>query len=105
VAALVDRTEEAFGPVDALVNNAGTSRVAPVADSDDALIGELIGVNLLGSLYGVQEAARRLRTGGGIVNLSSTALLPFSAEDRLRLAGVPDVVDADPPHRPALALA
>jgi len=59
VAGLFDRTEEAFGPVDALVNNAGTSRVAPVADSDDALVAELIGVNLLGR----STACRRRRCG------------------------------------------
>ncbi|MDN3359235.1 SDR family NAD(P)-dependent oxidoreductase [Actinomadura sp. DC4] len=87
VAALFDRTEEAFGPVDALVNNAGTSRVAPVADSGDALIAELIGVNLLGSLYGMQQAARRLRGGGGIVNVSSTALLTGTPGLGVYLAG------------------
>jgi len=87
VAALFDRTEQAFGPVDALVNNAGTSRVAPIADSDDAMVAELIGVNLLGSLYGMQEAARRLRTGGAIVNLSSTALLGATPGLGVYLAG------------------
>ena len=87
VAGLFDRTEEAFGPVDALVNNAGTSRVAPVADSDDALVAELIGVNLLGSLYGMQEAAVRLRAGGGIVNLSSTAVLAGTPGLGVYLAG------------------
>ncbi|GAB2702468.1 SDR family oxidoreductase [Kitasatospora kifunensis] len=74
VGALFDRAEDAFGPVGALVNNAGVSRVAAVADSDDELIAELLGVNLLGALYGMQEAARRLQSGGGIVNLSSTAV-------------------------------
>jgi 3-oxoacyl-[acyl-carrier protein] reductase len=87
VAALFDRTEQAFGPVDTLVNNAGTSRVAPIADSDDAMVAELIGVNLLGSLYGMQEAARRLRTGGAIVNLSSTALLGATPGLGVYLAG------------------
>jgi 3-oxoacyl-[acyl-carrier protein] reductase len=75
VTALFDRTEQEFGPVGALVANAGVSRVAPVADSGDALVAELLGVNLLGTLYGLQEAARRLRPGGSIVTLSSTAVL------------------------------
>jgi 3-oxoacyl-[acyl-carrier protein] reductase len=87
VTALFDRAEETFGPVGALVNNAGLSRVAPIADSDDAMISQLIGVNLLGSLYGMQEAARRLRTGGAIVNLSSTALLTGTPGLGVYLAG------------------
>ncbi|MFF7638301.1 SDR family oxidoreductase [Kitasatospora sp. NPDC008050] len=74
VSTLFDRAEEAFGPVGALVNNAGASRVAPLADSGDELIGELLGANLLGALYGMREAARRLASGGSIVNLSSTAV-------------------------------
>lgn len=74
VTALFDRAEREFGPVDALVNNAGAAAVGAIADSDDVVINRLIGVNLMGALYGMREAARRLRTGGGIVNLSTTAL-------------------------------
>jgi 3-oxoacyl-[acyl-carrier protein] reductase len=75
VAVLFERTEQTFGPVGALVANAGVSRVASIADSDDELIAELLGVNLLGTLYGLQEAARHLGPGGSIVTLSSTAVL------------------------------
>ncbi|MQY08013.1 SDR family oxidoreductase [Actinomadura macrotermitis] len=71
---LFDRAEQAFGPVDALVNGAGVSAAAPIADTGDALIRELLDVNLLGSLYGMQEAAGRLRSGGCIVNVSSSAV-------------------------------
>jgi 3-oxoacyl-[acyl-carrier protein] reductase len=75
VTALFDRAEQEFGPVGALVANAGVSQVASVADSDDVLVADLLGVNLLGTLYGLQEAARRLRPGGSVVTLSSTAVL------------------------------
>ncbi|MFF5205101.1 SDR family NAD(P)-dependent oxidoreductase [Streptosporangium sp. NPDC000396] len=74
VSALFDRAQEAFGGIDALVNCAGVSAVRSIADSDDALVAEQIGVNLLGSLYGMQEAAGRLRPGGSIVNVSSSAV-------------------------------
>jgi 3-oxoacyl-[acyl-carrier protein] reductase len=74
VTALFDRTEEAFGGVDAVVNNAGASAVATIESTDDELTDHLLGVNLLGALYGMREAAARLRGGGGIVNLSTTAL-------------------------------
>ncbi|MGW4242410.1 SDR family oxidoreductase [Nocardia sp. NPDC004722] len=72
--AVFDAAEHRFGSVYGLVNNAGVAKLAPVADSDDALIGELLGVNLIGTLYGMQEAAARLTPGGAIVNLSSTAV-------------------------------
>src|ERR1700744_713135 len=52
VTALFDQAEDRFGPVDALVANAGVSQVAPLADSQDALVAALLGVNLLGTLYG-----------------------------------------------------
>jgi 3-oxoacyl-[acyl-carrier protein] reductase len=57
------------------VANAGVSQVAAVADSDDVLVADLLGVDLLGTLYGLQEAGRRLRPGGSVVTLSSTAVL------------------------------
>ena len=48
VAALVERTREAFGGIDVLVNNAGVSRPAPVLDADGDDVERQIGVNLLG---------------------------------------------------------
>jgi 3-oxoacyl-[acyl-carrier protein] reductase len=54
---MFDAAEAAFGGVDVLVNNAGIMRLAPLADSDDALIERQIAVNLQGSLYALREAA------------------------------------------------
>jgi 3-oxoacyl-[acyl-carrier protein] reductase len=71
---LFDAAEAALGGVDVLVNNAGIMRLAPLADSDDALIERQIAVNLKGSLYALREAARRLRDDGRIVNLSSSVV-------------------------------
>ena len=71
---MFDAAEAALGGVDVLVNNAGIMRLAPLADSDDALIERQIAVNLQGSLYALREAARRLRDGGRIVNLSSSVV-------------------------------
>ena len=71
---MFDAAEAALGGVDVLVNNAGIMRLAPLADSDDALIGRQIAVNLQGSLYTLREAARRLRDDGRIVNLSSSVV-------------------------------
>ena len=71
---MFDAAEAALGGVDVLVNNAGIMRLATVADSDDALIESQLAINLKGSIYTMREAARRLRPGGRIVNLSSSVV-------------------------------
>ncbi|KWF27862.1 3-ketoacyl-ACP reductase [Burkholderia cenocepacia] len=74
VGRLFDAAEAAFGGVDVLVNNAGIMKLAPLADSDDALFDTQIAVNLKGTFNTLREAARRLRDGGRIVNLSSSVV-------------------------------
>jgi 3-oxoacyl-[acyl-carrier protein] reductase len=72
--AMFETTEKAFGGIDALVNNAGIMSLAKVADSDDAMLDRQIAVNLKGTFYGMREAARRMRNGGGIVNFSTSVV-------------------------------
>jgi len=74
VARLWDAAEAAFGGVDVLVNNAGIMRLATITEGDDALIDSQLAINLKGSLYTMREAARRLREGGRIINLSTSVL-------------------------------
>ncbi len=74
VTRMFDAAETAFGGVDVLVNNAGIMKLANLADSDDALFDSQIAVNLKGSFNTLREAARRLRNGGRIVNLSSSVV-------------------------------
>jgi hypothetical protein len=57
-----------------LVNNAGIMKLATIADSDDALFDRQIAVNLKGTFNTLREAARRLRDGGRIVNVSSSVV-------------------------------
>ena len=71
---MFEATEKAFGGIDALVDNAGIMTLAKVADSDDAMLDRQIAVNLKGTFYGMREAARRMRSGGGIVNLSTSVV-------------------------------
>jgi 3-oxoacyl-[acyl-carrier protein] reductase len=72
IKAMFDASEKAFGGIDALVNNAGIMTLAKVADSDDAMLDRQIAVNLKGTFFGMREAARRMRNGGGIVNFSTS---------------------------------
>ncbi len=71
---LFDSTEEAFGGVDVLVNNAGIMALSTIAETDDATFNRHIAVNLRGTFNALREAAKRMRDGGRIINLSSTVV-------------------------------
>ncbi len=74
VAAMFDAVTAAFGGVDVLVNNAGMMKLAPLAETGDALFDQQIAINLKGVFNGLREAARRLRDGGRIVSFSSSVV-------------------------------
>jgi 3-oxoacyl-[acyl-carrier protein] reductase len=71
---LFDAAETAFGGADVLVNNAGIMQLANMADAEDASFDRQIAVNLKGTFNTLREAATRLRTGGRIVNFSSSVV-------------------------------
>ncbi len=73
VKAMVERTVEAFGGVDVLVNNAGVVWRAHLVDTSSDDFDFIIGVNLKGAFLGMKYVAPFLkqRGGGVIVNISS----------------------------------
>jgi 3-oxoacyl-[acyl-carrier protein] reductase len=71
---LFDAAESAYGRIDLLVNNAGIMKLAALAESDDTLFDSQIAINLKGSFNTLREAAKRLRNGGRIINLSSSVV-------------------------------
>jgi 3-oxoacyl-[acyl-carrier protein] reductase len=71
---MFDAAEAAFGGVDVLVNNAGIMTLAPIADTDDASFDRHIAVNLKGTFNTLREAAKRLRSGGRIINFSTSVV-------------------------------
>ncbi|WP_426699836.1 SDR family oxidoreductase [Rhodanobacter sp. Col0626] len=79
VSRMFDAAQAAFGGVDVVVNNAGIMKLAGIADSDDALFDSQIAINLKGSFNMLREAARRLREGGRIINLSSSVVGLYQA--------------------------
>ncbi len=70
VARLFDAAEKRFGAVDILVNNAGRAIRKPLADFSDEDFDAVIRTNLYGTFHALREAAKRLRAGGRIVNIS-----------------------------------
>lgn len=74
VAAMFDATEQVFGGIDIVVNNAGIMKLAPIVDCTDEIFDQTIAINLKGSFNVAREAGRRLRRGGRIINLSTSAI-------------------------------
>ena len=65
---------ERFGGIDVLVAQAGIGDLQPLLEIDDAAWERMLGVNLTGVFYSVQEAAREMaaRGSGAIVVTAST---------------------------------
>jgi 3-oxoacyl-[acyl-carrier protein] reductase len=74
VARLFDTVDHSYGGVDVLVNNAGVMALSPLAETDDATFDRSVAVNLKGTFNTLREAARRIRSGGRIINFSSTVI-------------------------------
>lgn len=71
---LIDKTIEAFGTIDILINNAGISMRALFEDVDLAVIRQLMDVNFWGTVYCTKYALPYiLKNQGSIVGVSSIA--------------------------------
>jgi 3-oxoacyl-[acyl-carrier protein] reductase len=68
---LFDAAAEQLGGLDILVNNAGTARTALIADVTDAEYDDLMTINAKSVFFAMQLAARQMRDGGRIINISS----------------------------------
>lgn len=74
VGRLFHEAEQAFGGVDVVVNAAGVMSLAPLADFDLAVLDRMFRTNIRGTFVVDQQAARRVRPGGSIINFSSSVL-------------------------------
>ena len=71
---MFETTVSKFGGVDVLVNNAGIMTQSNIADTDDASFDKQIAINLKGTFNTLREGAKRLRSGGRIINFSSSVV-------------------------------
>ena len=74
VAAMFDAAEQAYGGVDVVVHAAGIMLLSPLADLDLADFDRMHRINVRGTFAVDQQAARRVRRGGAIINFSSSVV-------------------------------
>jgi 3-oxoacyl-[acyl-carrier protein] reductase len=74
VTAMFDEAENTFGGIDVVVHTAGRMTLAPVIDIDLDELDSLHRTNIRGTFVVDQQAARRLRPGGAIINFSTSVV-------------------------------
>jgi 3-oxoacyl-[acyl-carrier protein] reductase len=72
VAALFDEAERRYGGVDVVVHTAGIMLLAPLAELDLDDLDRMHRTNIRGTFVVDQQAARRTRSGGAIINFSTS---------------------------------
>ncbi|WP_100447915.1 SDR family oxidoreductase [Glycomyces xiaoerkulensis] len=72
MAAVFDAVESAFGGLDVVVNTAGVMVLSPVATMDLAELDRMHRTNIRGAFVVSQLAANRVRSGGAIINFSTS---------------------------------
>jgi len=72
MAAAFDQVEQEFGGIDVVVNTAGIMLLSPVAQLDLADLDRMHRTNIRGTFVVSQLAARRLRSGGALINFSTS---------------------------------
>ncbi|MFJ3895227.1 SDR family oxidoreductase [Streptomyces sp. NPDC090083] len=74
MAAAFDAVEAEFGGVDVVVNTAGIMVLSPIATMDLDDLDRMHRTNIRGTFVVSQQAARRVRAGGAIINFSTTVM-------------------------------
>ncbi|MFH9011738.1 SDR family oxidoreductase [Streptomyces sp. NPDC017943] len=72
MAAAFEAVETAFGGIDVVVNTAGIMVLAPIAELDLDDLDRMHRTNIRGTFVVAQQAARRVRRGGAIINVSTS---------------------------------
>ena len=72
MAAAFDAVEAEFGGIDVVVNTAGIMVLSPIATMNLDDLDRMHRTNIRGTFVVSQQAARRVRSGGAIINFSTT---------------------------------
>jgi 3-oxoacyl-[acyl-carrier protein] reductase len=72
VTALFDEAGRRYGGVDVVVHAAGIMPLSPLASLDLGEFDQIVRTNLRGTFVVAQQAVRRVRAGGAIINFSSS---------------------------------
>jgi NAD(P)-dependent dehydrogenase (short-subunit alcohol dehydrogenase family) len=100
IMALFEAVDEAFGPVTALVNNAGTpGPITPIDGVTAPILDTVLAVNVRAPFLMIREAVRRMATdlggsGGAIVNVSSRAAALGGAGEWIHYAASKGALDS-----------
>jgi cyclic-di-GMP-binding biofilm dispersal mediator protein len=111
----IEASISAHGRIDGVVNAAGSVAFGPLADTPNAVIDEIIEVNLTGPLRVFREALRTMEGGfivtitGVVATMPTAGMVAYSAAKAGLAAGVAaltrevrrsgvTVIDAQPPH-------
>ena len=70
--ALFEQTEQLYGGVDVVVNTAGIMLLAPIAEMDLTDFDRMHRINVRGTFIVSQLAAKKLRSGGALINFSTS---------------------------------
>jgi 3-oxoacyl-[acyl-carrier protein] reductase len=93
ITALFDQVEAEFGGVDVVVNTAGILLLSPLADLNLDDFDRMHRTNVRGTFVVSQQAARRVRTGGAIINFS-TSIVKIALPTYAAYAATKGAVDA-----------
>lgn len=93
MSAVFDRVEKEFGGVDVVVHAAGIMPLSPLADLDLEVLDRVLHVNVRGAFVVNQQAVRRVRAGGSIVNVTSS-LAKFARLNYAAYAASKAAIDA-----------
>ena len=99
VAEMFEACDRTLGPLACLVNNAGIiGGTAAVTEVSEETLSGTFATNVFGTVYCLQEAARRMRTdrggaGGAIVNMSSIAAILGSPGEYVHYAASKGAVE------------
>ncbi len=74
VQSLFKQTQDTYGRIDVVVNNAGIMPLSPIAKGDVETFDKVIATNLRGTFLVLAQAAQHVAEGGRIIALSSSVL-------------------------------